>query len=67
PAAGVRGVIGRLRGVVTILVARDEAEYLWGAIVRLGRPHGLVPVGPAAMSARAGAPAADRRAREPVR
>jgi glycine cleavage system aminomethyltransferase T len=29
----------------TLLVARDEAEYLWGALLQLGRGHGLVPVG----------------------
>jgi heterotetrameric sarcosine oxidase gamma subunit len=53
--AGVRTILARrdLRDAVdsppipgfTVLVARDEAEYLWGALLHLGKDHGLMPVG----------------------
>ena len=29
----------------TLLVARDEAEYLWETLLELGLAHGLAPVG----------------------
>jgi glycine cleavage system aminomethyltransferase T len=36
-----------MAGIVgfTLFVARDDAEYLWEALLLLGRPHGLAPVG----------------------
>jgi glycine cleavage system aminomethyltransferase T len=50
PVANVRAIMRREddRPTFTILVARDEAEYVWDALLRLGRPHGLRPVGPVA-------------------
>lgn len=50
PIANVRAIVRREddRPTFTILVARDEAEYLWDALDRIGRRHGLRPVGPAA-------------------
>jgi aminomethyltransferase len=47
--AGVRVITARQdQGDVhgyTLLVGRDHAEYLWGALLGLGAGHGLVPVG----------------------
>lgn len=37
----------------TFLVARDEALYVWDATLAIGAGHGLVPVGPAAVTAAA--------------
>lgn len=37
----------------TLLVARDEALYVWDATLAIGAGHGLVPVGPAAITAAA--------------
>jgi aminomethyltransferase len=34
---------------VSLLVVRDEAEYLWGAFIQLGAAHGLRAVGAAAV------------------
>jgi heterotetrameric sarcosine oxidase gamma subunit len=56
--AGVRVIVARIDiggrvPAFRVLVARDEAEHLWGALLHLGRPHGLTPVGQRAM---AGAP-----------
>jgi heterotetrameric sarcosine oxidase gamma subunit len=52
--AGVRAFIARLDAGAhpgyTIMVARDEAEYAWDVIRRIGEVHGLVPVGPAAVA-----------------
>lgn len=53
PLAGPRAFITR-RDVTgepgyTIMVARDEAAYVWDAIVHVGAPHGLVPVRPVAV------------------
>jgi aminomethyltransferase len=39
---------GQLPGF-TLLVGRDDAEALWDVLVELGRPHGLAPVGTAAI------------------
>jgi heterotetrameric sarcosine oxidase gamma subunit len=33
----------------TLLVARDEAQYLWDALLGIGERHGLRPVGPGAV------------------
>ena len=33
----------------TLLVGRDDAEHLWHVLIDLGRPHGLMPVGTAAI------------------
>jgi hypothetical protein len=43
----LRGAGGeaRLLAAYTLLVARDEAEYLWGALLHLGRRYGLAAVG----------------------
>jgi heterotetrameric sarcosine oxidase gamma subunit len=54
PVAGVRMIVARddhgdLPGW-TLLVARDLAEYAWGALRGLGRDLRLVPVGSAAVS-----------------
>lgn len=53
PLAGPRAFIAR-RDVAgqagyTVMVARDEAAYIWDSIVHIGGAHGLVPVGPAAV------------------
>ena len=49
PVAGVRLVMARQgqpeAPVYTLLVARDLAEYLWGALLDVGSDLGLVPVG----------------------
>lgn len=53
PLAGPRAFITRrdVAGQIgyTILVARDEAAYVWDSIMHIGAGHGLVPVGPDAM------------------
>lgn len=52
---GVRAFIARADAGAqpgyTIMIARDEARYLWDAIVKIGAAHGLAPVGPAAVAA----------------
>jgi aminomethyltransferase len=54
PLAAVRAFIARQDSGgnpgYTIMVARDEAAYVWDGIVRIGAAHGLVPVGPAAVA-----------------
>jgi len=35
----------------TIMVARDEAAYVWDAVLQTGAAHGLAAVGPAAVAA----------------
>jgi heterotetrameric sarcosine oxidase gamma subunit len=54
PLAGVRAFIARQDAGAhpgyTIMVARDEAAYVWDAIRRVGAAHGLVPVGPSAVA-----------------
>jgi aminomethyltransferase len=53
PLAGPRAFIARRDAAgtpgYTIMVARDEAAYVWDSLVHVGAAHGLVPVGPAAM------------------
>lgn len=62
PLASVRAFIARQdAGAVpgyTIMVARDEAAYTWDAIRHVGAAHGLVPVGPDAVTPTAAAPVA---------
>ncbi len=62
PLASVRAFIVRLDSGdlpgYTIMVARDEAAYVWDAFVDVGRAHGLTPVGPAAVAPAAVAPTA---------
>jgi 4-methylaminobutanoate oxidase (formaldehyde-forming) len=62
PLAGVRAFIAREDTAVTahpshpgytIMIARDEAAYVWDAIREIGTAQGLVPVGPAAVGAQA--------------
>lgn len=53
PLAGPRAFIVRQDGPgglpgYTLLVARDEAAYVWDATLAIGAGHGLIPVGPAA-------------------
>ncbi len=54
PLAGVRAFIARQDAGghpgYTIMVARDEAAYVWDALRHVGAPHGLTPVGPAAVA-----------------
>ncbi|MBF8289512.1 MAG: sarcosine oxidase subunit gamma [Chloroflexi bacterium] len=54
PLGGVRAFIARqdagAQPGYTIMVARDEAAYVWEILRRVGAPHGLAPVGPAAVS-----------------
>ena len=54
PLAGVRAFIARqdagARCGYTMMIARDEAAYVWDAIRHIGAPHGLTPVGPAAIA-----------------
>jgi heterotetrameric sarcosine oxidase gamma subunit len=52
PVANVRVIVRRTgpRSTCTLLVARDEAEYLWDALLAIGEHHGLRPVGPAALT-----------------
>ncbi len=54
PLAGVRAFIARQDAGAhpgyTIMVARDEAAYVWDAIRHVGASHGLTPVGPAAVA-----------------
>lgn len=56
PLAGVRAFIARQDAGAhpgyTIMVARDEAAYVWDAIRDVGVSHGLTPVGPAAVAGR---------------
>jgi heterotetrameric sarcosine oxidase gamma subunit len=53
PLAGVRAFIARQDAGsypgYTIMVARDEAAYVWDALVRIGEPQGLTAVGPAVL------------------
>lgn len=53
PLAGVRAFIARQDAGshpgYTIMVARDEAAYVWDAIRHVGARHGLTAVGPAAV------------------
>ena len=55
PLAQVRIVLARLdwRGGpgYVFLVAREYAEYLWDALLDIGQPHGLSPVGASAIEA----------------
>ena len=54
PMAGVRAFVACRDAVVgpgyTLMVARDEAAYLWDAFLDVGAAHGIVPVGPAAVA-----------------
>ena len=52
PLAGVRAFIARQAAGYTIMVARDEATYVWDALIHVGTAHGLTPVGPAAVTTR---------------
>jgi aminomethyltransferase len=58
PLAGVRAFITRLDADgepgYTMMVARDEAAYVWDALLEIGTAHGLVPVGPDAVAADGG-------------
>jgi len=58
PLAGVRAFIARLDADghpgYTMMVARDEAAYVWDALREIGDGHGLVPVGPEAVAADGG-------------
>lgn len=59
PLAGCRVIVSRrdyeaVPGF-TLLVARDEAEYLWDVITHLGEPHGIRPVGTSALLLASGA------------
>lgn len=45
-----RADVGAFPGY-TIMTARDEALYVWDALVTIGAAHGLTPVGPAAVAA----------------
>jgi heterotetrameric sarcosine oxidase gamma subunit len=60
PLAGVRAFICRddsgIHPGYTIMLARDEAAYVWDAFCRVGAAHGLTPVGPAAVAPAAMAP-----------
>jgi heterotetrameric sarcosine oxidase gamma subunit len=55
PVAGVRMMVARQDHLdapgYTLLVARDLAEYSWGALFDLGRDFGLMPVGGTVTSA----------------
>jgi len=54
PLAGVRAFIARQDSSdhpgYTIMVARDEAAYVWDALCHIGTAHGLTAVGPAAIA-----------------
>ena len=54
PLAGVRAFIARQdagdQPGYTMMIARDEAAYVWDAIRHVGAAHGLTPVGPAAVA-----------------
>mgnify|MGYP001462526129 CR=1 FL=1 len=54
PLAGVRAFVARedagAQPGYTIMIARDEAAYVWDAICHVGASHGLIPVGPAAVA-----------------
>lgn len=54
PLAGVRAFIARqdagAQPGYTIMIARDEAAYVWDVLCHIGEAHGLVPVGPAALT-----------------
>jgi heterotetrameric sarcosine oxidase gamma subunit len=54
PLAGVRALIARQDVLgqpgYTILIARDEATYVWEALRSVGAVHGLTPVGPGAVA-----------------
>ncbi|MBM4435339.1 MAG: hypothetical protein FJ028_09645, partial [Chloroflexi bacterium] len=54
PLARVTATVARMgTGAVaafTVLVARDEAEYLWESLLRVGERHGIVPAGAAALA-----------------
>ncbi|MEX2183147.1 MAG: hypothetical protein WEC14_01765 [Chloroflexota bacterium] len=58
PLAGVRAFTTRLDADgapgYTMMVARDEAAYVWDALREIGAAHGLVPVGPDAVGADGG-------------
>ncbi|CAN5462709.1 hypothetical protein BH20CHL7_BH20CHL7_08950 [soil metagenome] len=58
PLAGVRAFITRLDADgapgYTMMVARDEAAYVWDALREIGAAHGMVPVGPDAVAADGG-------------
>jgi heterotetrameric sarcosine oxidase gamma subunit len=59
PIAGSRVILHRrdAEGITgfTLLVARDEAEHLWGVFEHIGAAHGLRPVGAAALAGTTGA------------
>jgi heterotetrameric sarcosine oxidase gamma subunit len=54
PLAGVRAMIVRQDALsepgYTILIARDEALYVWDALRAIGAVHGLTAVGPGAVA-----------------
>lgn len=58
PLAGVRAFIARLDADgapgYTLMVARDEAAYVWDAMREIGAAHGLRPVGPDAIATAGG-------------
>ena len=58
PLVNVRAVVRRNDAAVgpgyTILVAREDAAYVWHAITELGEGHGLRAVGPGAVARSAG-------------
>lgn len=60
PLAGVRAFIARVdtgaHPGYSVMIARDEASFVWQTIVRIGSPHGLTPVGPAAVLPEGSAP-----------
>ena len=55
PIAGVRVALVRTEAGTdlryTLLVARDQAEYLWDSLLLIGAPHRLTPVGAKAIGA----------------
>jgi heterotetrameric sarcosine oxidase gamma subunit len=62
PMAGCRVILSRrdlgdIPGCV-LLVARDEAEYIWGALTEIGAAHGIRPVGGTALVVGPAAPVA---------
>lgn len=53
PLASARAFIARrdtaAGAAYTIMIARDEAAYVWDSFIAIGAGHALVPVGPAAV------------------
>lgn len=55
PMAGIRVSVARQDRAdipgYTLLVMRDQVEYLWDSLIGLGEAHAIAPVGPAEASA----------------